>query len=285
MGQRVWVERAEHEQVAAEDGDGDDVVQDGGEHHRAEASPSVEHLAEQGVHAVEEDLDQGETGQQDDGVQLWAQRRRVVLGAHVETDDPRCGGNEQRSCYRQDQQHRCRQPLGVGLAAVGALRPQADVLERRRKHRTADLQYVRALLDRQVEVAGDLGDLGVHDQGDPVEDRAADLGDYLTSLRRLAAYDEVTALPGHGPALADCAAAARFYLAHRQARLDQVRQVVARGVTDPAAVVAEVYATVDRALWPAAEWSVRAQLAYLGASPDSVADSGSADRRSSPDES
>ncbi|WFE26222.1 MBL fold metallo-hydrolase [Solwaraspora sp. WMMD791] len=90
-----------------------------------------------------------------------------------------------------------------------------------------------------------------------------DLGDYLTSLRRLAAYDGVPALPGHGPALVDCAAAARFYLAHRQARLDQVRQVVAAGVTDPAAVVAEVYADVDRALWPAAEWSVRAQLAYL----------------------
>jgi len=105
-----------------------------------------------------------------------------------------------------------------------------------------------------------------------------DLGDYLASLRRLAAYDQVTALPGHGPALTDCAAAARFYLAHRQARLDQVRQVVARGVTEPAAVVAEVYASVDPALWPAAEWSVRAQLAYLGASTD---DTGG-DRESTP---
>ncbi|MFV2021561.1 MBL fold metallo-hydrolase [Micromonospora sp. LOL_023] len=90
-----------------------------------------------------------------------------------------------------------------------------------------------------------------------------DLGDYLTSLRLLATYDGLVALPGHGPALADCAVAARFYLAHRQARLDQVRQVVAAGVTDPAAVVAEVYADVDRPLWWAAEWSVRAQLAYL----------------------
>lgn len=90
-----------------------------------------------------------------------------------------------------------------------------------------------------------------------------DLGDYLASLDRLTAYDAVTTLPGHGPALADCGAAARFYLAHRRARLDQVRQVVAAGVTEPAAVVAEVYADVDRSLWPAAEWSVRAQLAYL----------------------
>ncbi|GAB3149448.1 MBL fold metallo-hydrolase [Micromonospora sonneratiae] len=91
-----------------------------------------------------------------------------------------------------------------------------------------------------------------------------DLGDYLASLSTLTAYEGIPALPGHGPALADCAAAARFYLAHRQARLDQVRQAVAQGAATAAEVVARVYADVDRALWPAAEWSVQAQLAYLG---------------------
>jgi glyoxylase-like metal-dependent hydrolase (beta-lactamase superfamily II) len=90
-----------------------------------------------------------------------------------------------------------------------------------------------------------------------------DLADYLASLRTLTAYPGVAALPGHGPALADCAAAARFYLAHRRARLEQVRAAVAAGVTTAAAVVATVYADVDRSLWPAAEASVRAQLAYL----------------------
>lgn len=89
------------------------------------------------------------------------------------------------------------------------------------------------------------------------------LGDYLDSLELLSAYDGVPALPGHGPALADCAAAARFYLAHRRARLEQVRQAVAAGAVTVADVVAAVYADVDRSLWPAAEWSVRAQLAYL----------------------
>ncbi|MGW0431871.1 MBL fold metallo-hydrolase [Micromonospora sp. NPDC003197] len=89
------------------------------------------------------------------------------------------------------------------------------------------------------------------------------LGDYLTSLGALTAYEGIPALPGHGPALADCAAAARYYLAHRQARLDQVRQAVAQGATSPAEVVALVYAEVDRSLWPAAEWSVQAQLAHL----------------------
>lgn len=90
-----------------------------------------------------------------------------------------------------------------------------------------------------------------------------DLGAYLDSLELLSAYDDVPALPGHGPALADCGAAARFYLAHRRARLDQVRQALAQGASTAQEVVAMVYADVDRSLWPAAEWTVRAQLAYL----------------------
>ncbi|MFG1774887.1 MBL fold metallo-hydrolase [Micromonospora sp. NPDC049048] len=90
------------------------------------------------------------------------------------------------------------------------------------------------------------------------------LGDYLASLELLSTYRGIAALPGHGPALADCGAAADFYLAHRRARLDQVRAAVAAGATTAAEVVAAVYADVDRSLWWAAEWSVRAQLEYLG---------------------
>lgn len=97
-----------------------------------------------------------------------------------------------------------------------------------------------------------------------------DLGDYLTSLERLTAYRGVPALPGHGPALVDCAAAAGYYLEHRKARLEQVREAVAAGATTPGEVVARVYAEVDRSLWPAAEWSVKAQLAYLFGSPDGI---------------
>ncbi|MER5701022.1 MBL fold metallo-hydrolase [Micromonospora sp. NPDC002296] len=96
------------------------------------------------------------------------------------------------------------------------------------------------------------------------------LGDYLTSLELLSTYRGVPALPGHGPALADCGVAAEFYLAHRRARLDQVRRAVAEGATTAPEVVARVYADVDRSLWWAAEWSVRAQLEYLGVAPDGV---------------
>jgi glyoxylase-like metal-dependent hydrolase (beta-lactamase superfamily II) len=93
-----------------------------------------------------------------------------------------------------------------------------------------------------------------------------DLGHYLKSLERLTAYAGVPALPGHGPALADCGAAATFYLAHRRARLDQVREALAAGAKTAQDVVATVYADVDRSLWPAAEWTVRAQLKYIGES-------------------
>jgi len=90
------------------------------------------------------------------------------------------------------------------------------------------------------------------------------LADYLASLRRLAGLAGVTVLPGHGPELPDAGAAASYYLAHREQRLDQVRVVLAElPAASPGQVVERVYAEVDRALWPAAELSVRAQLAYL----------------------
>jgi glyoxylase-like metal-dependent hydrolase (beta-lactamase superfamily II) len=89
------------------------------------------------------------------------------------------------------------------------------------------------------------------------------LGDYLTSLRGLEAQGPVPVLPGHGPALADCAAAAGYYLRHRLARLEQVRAARAAGAETAEQVVRIVYADVDPVLWPAAEWSVRAQLAYI----------------------
>ncbi len=97
-----------------------------------------------------------------------------------------------------------------------------------------------------------------------------DLGSYLASLRRLEGLGEVPVLPGHGPALPDCAAAARMYLEHRQARLQQVRQAVAEGARTPHEVVERVYADVDPVLWPAAEASVRAQLAFLESLPHDV---------------
>jgi glyoxylase-like metal-dependent hydrolase (beta-lactamase superfamily II) len=89
-----------------------------------------------------------------------------------------------------------------------------------------------------------------------------DLGAYLNSLEVLAAYPRLL-LPGHGPALTDCAEVARAYLAHRRERLDQIRAAIAAGATTPEAVVDLVYTDITPEVRFAAEWSTRAQLDYL----------------------
>lgn len=92
-----------------------------------------------------------------------------------------------------------------------------------------------------------------------------DLGRYLDSLRRLRDLGDAIVLTGHGPELPDAGTAATAYLAHREERLAQVRAALAELGPDasPRAIVELVYVDVDRAVWWAAELSVRAQLAYL----------------------
>jgi glyoxylase-like metal-dependent hydrolase (beta-lactamase superfamily II) len=110
------------------------------------------------------------------------------------------------------------------------------------------------------------------------------LGAYLSSLQRLhtlcGEQGITTVWPGHGPVIDDAIGALDLYLAHRQQRLDQVRQALRdlhaiereggapsgatlTHETLPRAIVEIVYADVDPVLWGAAELSVRAQLAYL----------------------
>jgi glyoxylase-like metal-dependent hydrolase (beta-lactamase superfamily II) len=103
------------------------------------------------------------------------------------------------------------------------------------------------------------------------------LADYLGSLdtlRALADEAELTALlPGHGPLLTSPAATLDYYIAHRAERLAEIQAAIAAGDRTKAQIVARVYADVDRALWPFAQWSVQAQLEYLvarGALPPGI---------------
>jgi glyoxylase-like metal-dependent hydrolase (beta-lactamase superfamily II) len=93
------------------------------------------------------------------------------------------------------------------------------------------------------------------------------LADYLRTLEQLrdlaAAVAVRMLLPGHGPVLADPAGTLDYYISHRAERLDQVRSALAAGARTPAEIVAMVYTDVDPSVWPAAEWSVRAQHDYL----------------------
>jgi len=93
------------------------------------------------------------------------------------------------------------------------------------------------------------------------------LSDYLRSLDRLRALaDEAglrALLPGHGPMLADPAGTLDYYIAHRAQRMAAVETALGAGATAVPDIVARVYTDVDPALWPFAEWSVRATLSYL----------------------
>lgn len=100
---------------------------------------------------------------------------------------------------------------------------------------------------------------------------------YLASLDRMATEvaEFETLLPGHGPALPNPADVISAYIEHRHARLEEVRAAIAAGASSVGDVVRAVYADVPSAVLPAAELSVRAQVAYLrdeGALPNGWAD-------------
>lgn len=110
-----------------------------------------------------------------------------------------------------------------------------------------------------------------------------DLGSYFDSIARMRSLvtegRAASLWPAHGPVLPDGGAVLDHYVVHRRERLAQVETALARLGLSPAQlppdvaedpdlprqVVEVVYADVDSSLWGAAEWSVRAQLAYLAA--------------------
>jgi glyoxylase-like metal-dependent hydrolase (beta-lactamase superfamily II) len=107
-------------------------------------------------------------------------------------------------------------------------------------------------------------------RGTTVIAQDGNLADYLHTLDRLrdlvAGLEIGLLLPGHGPVRTDPAGTLDYYIGHRAERLDQVRSALAAGAKTPAEIVAMIYTDVDQSVWPAAEWSVRAQLDYLGRS-------------------
>ena len=100
-----------------------------------------------------------------------------------------------------------------------------------------------------------------------IDNEDGSLRDYLESLHRLRGIGARAVLPGHGPELPSIVDTTEMYLAHRQERLDQVRNALGALGDDATArqIVEHVYTDVDEKLWGAAEWSVQAQLDYLRA--------------------
>jgi glyoxylase-like metal-dependent hydrolase (beta-lactamase superfamily II) len=89
-----------------------------------------------------------------------------------------------------------------------------------------------------------------------------DMRTYQRTLRRLRdGYGDASALyGGHGPDVRDVRAKLDEYIAHREAREQQIVAALRAGFDTIPALVAHVYAGVDERLWPAA---ARQVLAYL----------------------
>ena len=96
------------------------------------------------------------------------------------------------------------------------------------------------------------------------------VGAYLASLRALSAMlgsrSPVPLLPGHGPVNESSLPVVDQYLSHRLERVAQVRDAMARGITDIEAITDDVYAGLSENLKWAALLSVHAQVAYFNES-------------------
>jgi glyoxylase-like metal-dependent hydrolase (beta-lactamase superfamily II) len=88
------------------------------------------------------------------------------------------------------------------------------------------------------------------------------MADYLASLRLLdTLWSHAQVIyGGHGPEITNPSAKIKEYLAHRQARQQQLISALASGTSTIAQLVERIYQDVDRRLWPAA---ARQVLAYL----------------------
>ncbi|HEX9947337.1 MAG TPA: MBL fold metallo-hydrolase [Allosphingosinicella sp.] len=90
-----------------------------------------------------------------------------------------------------------------------------------------------------------------------------DMADYMASLDRLLARDDLVYYPAHGPAVEDPRGHVRRLIEHRRMRERQIIAHLGRGEGRIAAMVAAMYADIDPRLFAAAERSVLAHLLDL----------------------
>jgi len=90
-----------------------------------------------------------------------------------------------------------------------------------------------------------------------------DMADYMASLDRLLARDDLVYYPAHGPAVEDPRGHVRRLIEHRHGRERQILAHLDRGEGRISAMVAQMYADIDPRLFPAAGRSVLAHLIDL----------------------
>ena len=90
-----------------------------------------------------------------------------------------------------------------------------------------------------------------------------DLTAFRSSCKKLLALADCPYFPTHGEAISSGHSRLREMLAHRQAREDQILNVLRHGPARPDALVAQIYTDVAQHLWPAAARNVLAHLIAL----------------------
>jgi len=90
-----------------------------------------------------------------------------------------------------------------------------------------------------------------------------DVAAYVASLERILQLDPRAMLPAHGPVIDRPVELLREYIDHRALRERQVLAALRSGLTNPDEMVARIYPTLEAALVPVAQESVRAHLVKL----------------------
>jgi len=99
----------------------------------------------------------------------------------------------------------------------------------------------------------------------PPKAQGGSLGDYMDSLRRLAALDLERIYPGHGPVIDDPAAKIAEYISHREQREGRLIAELERGVRSRLALLDAVWDDVPAELRPAAAYAMQAHVEKLEA--------------------
>ncbi|MBM3569567.1 MAG: MBL fold metallo-hydrolase [Alphaproteobacteria bacterium] len=92
-----------------------------------------------------------------------------------------------------------------------------------------------------------------------------DMRAYMDSLAKVLAREERVLIPTHGPPVTDPKPYVRALIAHRREREDEILGAIADGLGQIPAMVARIYAQIDKRLHSAAARSVLAHLVKLEA--------------------
>jgi ribonuclease/clavin/mitogillin len=87
-----------------------------------------------------------------------------------------------------------------------------------------------------------------------------DMSKYLETCRKIIALNPRAIIPAHGPLCYESIALMNHYISHRMEREKSILECVDRGLKTPQEIVAVVYASTPRNLWPAAMSNISLHL-------------------------